>query len=156
VFTWTGESLAIPHVDELHVDRGSQKRGRVVHYPGIPLYPADLTVDLIYDLPPKDDDAYRKPPPLRENRGYMFGARVHFLNGCCLDFAEARSRYVGKEQDLLLGNSAKEPFIYRRRANVHAPDVLLPWTDRIVTSSTTDLPKVAPGETIIELVVRSG
>lgn len=137
------------------MNRSSQKGGRVVHYPGIPLYPADLTVDLIYDLPAKDDEPYRKPPPLRENRGYMFGARVHFLNGCCLDFAEATSRYAGKEKEFLVGDPAKEPFIYRRRANVHAPDVLLPWNDRVVTS-TTDLPKVAPGETIFDLVVRSG
>jgi hypothetical protein len=156
LFTWTGESLAVPHVDELQIKPQQKGNRKVVSYSGIPLAPADLTVDLIYDLPAKEEETYRKPPPLRENRGYMFGARVLLLNGCCLDFHEATNRYVSMEEGLVLGAGPHDPFVYRRRAKVHAPDVLLLWNDRIVTSTTSQLPHVVPGETIFDLVVRSG
>ena len=85
----------------------------------------------------------------------MFGARINFLNGCCLDFTDATTRYVG-EEGLIIGDSSTEPYIYRRRSNVHAPDVLLPWNDRLVTSATGAMPKAVPGETILDLVIRSG
>ena len=88
----------------------------------------------------------------------MFGARLQFLIGCCLDFSAAVRRYTGSEEhDLILGSNAQEPFIYQRRNAIHAPDVLLPWDDRFVRpKDACALAESAPGETIFELVVRSG
>ena len=69
LFTWTGESLAIPHVGE-YTQYGQKdnseckdKKERVL---GLGICPEDLTVDVVYDLPSERDEVYRKPPPLRD------------------------------------------------------------------------------------------
>ena len=73
LFTWTGESLAIPHVDEAQIAAGARKpRDKALRNLGIPLAPPDMTVDLTYDLPAKNDEVYRKPPPAsRESRVHV-------------------------------------------------------------------------------------
>jgi hypothetical protein len=147
VFVWTGESLAMPHIFGSGGNDGKGNGKSIV------ICPEALTVDLNYDLP-SQTDKLRRPSPLREGYAYMFGVRLVFMNGCSIGLEEAVSRYTGDEAGLLLGKDDRTPFIYRRRNTVHAPDVLLPWDDRIV--KTECLQRDFPGETITDLVVRSG
>jgi hypothetical protein len=156
LFVWTGESLAVPHLNDVRIKRKYARCSESTTHPGIELCPDDLTVTLEYDLPRRSEATYRFPPPLREGRNYMFGARLHFLNGCCLSFEDARERYSHVEKELILGSTSETPFTYRRRAAIHAPYVLLPGENRLVTCSLAEMNAKNRGETITQLVVRSG
>lgn len=159
LFTWTGESLAIPHITEteqqqLKKSKDKTNNRRKKSRPFLLLQPADLTVDIDYDLPSDSSIISRKPAPLREERGYLFGVRYVFLNGCCLDFQEAVSRYIN-EPDYILGDDNGNPLMYRRRSVIRSPSVLLKTNDRLVTTPDGSRDLFA-GETILDVVVRSG
>ena len=159
LFTWTGESLAIPHITESEQQQLKKsgiktKKGGKKSRPFLLLQPADLTVDIEYDLPSESSLISRKPAPLREERGYLFGVRYVFLNGCCLDFQEAVSRYI-KEPAYTLGDDNGNPLMYRRRSVIRSPSVLLKTSDRLVTTPDGSRDLFA-GETILDVVVRSG
>jgi hypothetical protein len=156
-FTWTGESLAIPHIESAIMPKLAKGQKNTIGKNEIGICPRSLTVDTVYDLPKENEESYRKPPPLREGREYMFGARVRYLNGCTLSFHNAVKRYTSGEEGLLIGEDSQRPFEYLRRNAIHAPELLLPWNSRLVSShDCKTLAKDAPGETIAELVIRSG
>lgn len=141
VATWTGESLAVP------------VNGNTPGCETIWIDPAtDLAISIDFSLPQAGVLDLR-PSLLRYGRGYRFGARLCFLNGCGLTFSEARARYVSSDASMVLGdeNAPREPFSYKRLRKVQAPEVLLPWNEALTTEPTE-----APGETIDTLVVRSG
>jgi hypothetical protein len=154
LFTWTGESLAIPHMsDAVEVCKPCENASsRLEMYPD----PCnDLAVDLSYDLPTstRTDQRYRRPCPLRETRSYMIGARLRLMNGCTVPFGQAVARYISGNESLALGGTDGKPYKYLRRDTVHAPEVLLPWNEPLVTVTRIE---DANGDTIREMVIRTG
>ncbi len=149
VFVWPGESLAVP----AQRDPVNEGDGCKEDAPAEPLPGCDLAIDLTIDLP-SENDKWRHPLPLRESMGYVFGSRLCFDNGCGLGFDDALSRYVAADPLLVLGSPGGGVYTFLPHEEVQAPDVLLPWDDRLVEarSPATD----APGETVDCLVVRSG
>lgn len=164
VFSWGGESLAVqalrkPLVPVCDGDDPEERNTFPDPY-------RDLAINLDIDLP---SEPGRRIPPLRYKRGYVFGARACYVNGCGLGLDGAIARYTDPQKAPVLGSGPREPIIYRRIEEVQAPEVLLPWDDRVVTSPAvrrpvagadvpTELPTLtkARGETIEHLVVRSG
>ena len=147
LFTWTGESLAVP---SMHHDVSSRDP-RITHVD--PRF--DLGIPLTYDIPiGSDHDSHRCPPPLREGCDYTFGARACFLNGCGLTLDEAISQYIDPDKRIVLGDRNKDPLRFHRSREQNPPEVLLPWDDRIVWAK--DPPWDIPGESVTTLVVRSG
>jgi hypothetical protein len=144
LFAWVGESLAIP---ALGGDNKISCRTTWIN-PN-----CDLPVSIDLDLPKLEKSRDRRPLPLRDGRGYMFGARLYLVNGCGLTLQEAVPVYVANVLDVTLGKDHKTPFVYRRREQIQAPDVLLPWNERLVLAQSRE---EVPGENIDYLVVRSG
>src|SRR5258708_5160239 len=152
---WRGEGVGAP---SFHQERQI--------YDNAPISPEvcvdgrfDLGVDLTFDLPQVVKTGGAKnsrkcAPPLRERRSYIVGARACFVNGCGVDFERASERYGAFTSPVVLGKSAGEPFCFQRLAEIQAPDVLLPWNDRLVTTRNPAIE--IPGETIDTLVIRSG
>lgn len=150
LFTWTGESLAIPSLHQERLIHCTLPEPQKAYLD--PRF--DLGIDLTYDLPDGSGDASRCSPPLREGYQYMFGARACFLNGCGLTLKEALPAYTSIARRVVLGDKHGMPLPFNRSREQHAPEVLLPWDDRIV--STKDPPRETPGESVTTLVVRSG
>ena len=149
LFSWRGESLGVPMPNG---PRKVEKRIRgVVDVDGR----LDMAVDITFSVPRKGEaGGDRRPPPLRERRRYMFGMRACLINGCGPTLEEARAQYTARGAKVVLGKTTDEPLTFIRYNEVQAPDVLLHWTDPLV--SATD-PKVErPGENIDTIVVRSG
>jgi hypothetical protein len=141
VAAWMGESLAAP------VNTGAPECREVWIDPA-----CDLAVDVSVNLPgpPSGSELDRRPPPLRFGRGYYFGARLKFVNGCGLSFDDAVKRYTTNAAPLLLGAPGGEPYVFKRRRRAQSPDVLLPPDEPLVSAR-----KQPPGETVDTLVVRS-
>jgi hypothetical protein len=140
LFTWQGDSLAVPALVERNRTPGQESEtGDTVR----PNPEQDLAIDVLVDLP---SDPARRPPPLRINRDYRFGARVVLPNGCSVSLAEAAEGY----KSLALGAAGGKPYTYRRSGQIRAPDLLLAWDDKLVTGKV-----MPPGETLDDLVVRA-
>jgi hypothetical protein len=154
LFSWSGESLAVQALPKPR-ESDEDEEGRTVE----PNPDLDLAIDVDFDLP---KETPRRPAPLRHERGYLFGARACFVNGCGLSLPAAIARYVVESDAPVLGAAPRVPYIYRRIEEIQAPEVLLPWDDRVVTSPAATGSNQSPtlrdarGETIDNLVVRSG
>src|SRR5262249_34962305 len=77
ICTWTGESLGAP---SMHDDENKHRVEVCGDY--------DLAIARAVDSPTDG----RRPPPLREGRSYVFGARAYFLNGCGIPLKDAFHR----------------------------------------------------------------
>jgi len=147
LFTWTGDSLALRARQDVayKADINAPDNTWI-------LDPAkDLAIDVDTDIPTSGPG---RPPPLRESRAYMFGARARFANGCGVSLQHAVTRYVAKPTNgpgLALGEDDATPFTFERRAAILAPDILLSWHSPIVT----DTAKNWLGETVEHLVIRT-
>jgi hypothetical protein len=151
VFAWGGQSLATAAASTRLPNAPENAEDPRVVWPDVN---ADLNVDLEIDLPhaPRRGETDRRIAPLREGKSYVFGARLCLVNGCGLSFEEARSRYIDGQTRVVLGDAAGDPFEFRRREQIDAPDVLLHWNDRIVRAKRDKW----PGEAVDTLVIRSG
>lgn len=151
LFTWAGGSLAVPASDEgtsetpcCDLEMAHAGAGSVCVDPK-----TELDIDIEWDLSVEEQE---RPLPLRYGASYLFGARACFVNGCGLPFEQARQQYVRRDIQVVLGSPSGAPFPYRRLEEIDAPEVLLPWDDRIVSRPQSDW----PGEGPDVLVVRSG
>jgi len=149
LLTWTGESLGTPALHhQFKVDETDPLKQEA------PLDKTnDLGISIDFDLP---DERDVRPLPLRERRAYVFGARAYLVNGCGVPFLNARSRYATSAQALVLGDASNRPYLFQRRSEIPAPDVLLPHDEKLVTMREGSLATEVPGETIDTLVIRSG
>ncbi|MBV8211926.1 MAG: hypothetical protein JOZ08_01725, partial [Verrucomicrobia bacterium] len=150
IVTWAGQSLGVPASSEPPPDSPANLDDRTIW----PDPNTALAVDIEVNLPlaPAAHKSDLRSPPLREGRAYMFGVRLCFTNNCGVIFEEALGRYLDPSRPIVLGDDGGNPFEYRRREKIQAPDVLLPWNDRLVR----DKPARCPGEEVETLVVRSG
>jgi hypothetical protein len=168
LLTWSGESLAVPSRADGEASGGSDHGapGTLrMSEPGV--LPLSIKVS-VPGLPKDKSQTDMRPPPLRNGREYLFGARLRLLNGCGLTLDEARALYGssewGQDRPILGEPDGEVPvgsngyrmtgFRFSRLEEIQAPDILLPDTDILVTSSDKQLATQAPGERIDVLVTR--
>ena len=156
LFTWTGESLGLPGVPDPRPP-GQTLAGSVPCAPvayggdGTMVYPdpnKDLAVSISFDLPSKGN---RRPAPLREQRSYVFGARLYLTHGCGIKLDAAVGLYSQK-CGVALGKDESTPFSYLRRSRIAAPDILLDGESPMANGAK---PTEWQGEALTRLVIRS-
>jgi hypothetical protein len=149
VFTWTGESLGGASIGEVVPGQSPSEDPRT-------FWPSaeDLAIDLEIEVPsaPASGQPDRRPSILREGRSYLVGLRPFLVNGISVSFNDAVQRYINDSSSPALGSAPGIPLEFRRRESIQAPEVLLEWSDRIVTKS----PDKWPGEGLDTLVIRTG
>jgi hypothetical protein len=149
LFMWTGEGLGVPSLQHERVVHNELPDRQTAHADAR----FDLGVNLTFDIPHLQQDRARRPPPLREGRSYIFGARAHLINGCGVPLKDAIDLYVSVSPLVVRGDDQGKPIHFGHRSEVRAPDVLLPFNDRLVSSRSPE--RDVPGENVETLVVRS-